>query len=48
MFNYTHAMVRTPAPSVVDGLRADDGEGPSYQGVLTGQIAALNRIYRRS
>jgi dimethylargininase len=34
MFNYTHAIVRKPAPSVVDGLRADGGKGPSYQGVL--------------
>jgi dimethylargininase len=34
MFDYTHAIIRKPAPSVVHGLRADGGEGPSYQGVL--------------
>jgi dimethylargininase len=34
MFDYTNAIVRTPALSVVDGLRADGGEGPDYQGVI--------------
>jgi dimethylargininase len=39
VFDYTHAIVRTPAPSVVDGLRADGGEGPSYAGVLAEHAA---------
>lgn len=34
MFDYTHAIVRTPAPSVVNGLSADGGEAPSYACVL--------------
>lgn len=47
MFNFTHALVRTPAPSVVDGLRADGGEGPSYEGVLAehaAYVAALQGL----
>jgi dimethylargininase len=47
MFDYTHAIVRTPAPSVVDGLRADGGEGPSYKGVLAehaAYVAALQGL----
>jgi dimethylargininase len=32
-FAFTRALVRTPAPSVVEGLRTG-GEAPSYEGVL--------------
>jgi dimethylargininase len=39
MFDYTHAIVRIPARSVVDGLRADGGEGPGYDGVLAEHAA---------
>jgi dimethylargininase len=44
MFNYTNAIVRTPAPSVVDGLRADGGEGPSYEGVLAEHAAYVETL----
>ena len=30
---FNRAIVRRPAPSVVDGLRAGDGENPTYDGV---------------
>lgn len=30
MFDYTHAIVRSPAPSVVAGLRAGDGPDPYF------------------
>jgi dimethylargininase len=33
VFDFGHAIVRTPAPSVVDGLRAG-GDAPTYEGVL--------------
>ena len=32
--DFTHAILRTPGRSVVSGLRAHDGPGPSYEGVL--------------
>lgn len=34
VFDFDSAIVRTPAPSVIDGLRTNDGESPSYEGVL--------------
>jgi dimethylargininase len=40
VFDFTHAIVRQPAPSVVDGLRAGEGPSPSYAGV-----AAEHRAY---
>lgn len=43
VFDFDSAIVRTPAPSVVQGLRAG-GEAPSYQGVLAeheAYVAAL-------
>jgi dimethylargininase len=44
MFDYTHAIVRAPAPSVVDGLRADGGEGPSYEAVLAEHRAYVETL----
>jgi dimethylargininase len=47
LFDYSHAIVRVPGPSVVDGLRADGGEGPDYQAVLAehaAYVAALRTI----
>jgi dimethylargininase len=44
MFGYTHAIVCTPALSVVDGLRADGGEGPSYAGVLAEHAAYVETL----
>jgi dimethylargininase len=44
VFDFDSAMVRTPAPSVVDGLRVGDHDGPSYEGVLAefaAYVAAL-------
>jgi dimethylargininase len=43
-FDYTHALVRTPAPSVVDGLRADGGEGPDYAKVLVEHAAYVETL----
>ena len=43
VFDFGHAIVRTPAPSVVEGLRAG-GEAPSHSGVLAehrAYVAAL-------
>jgi dimethylargininase len=33
-FAYTHALVRTPGRSVVDGLRKGDGPSPDYEALL--------------
>ena len=44
VFDFDSALVRTPAPSVVDGLRDGDHEGPSHKGVLgefSAYVAAL-------
>lgn len=44
VFDFDAALVRTPAPSVVSGLRADDRGDPSYEGVLAehrAYVAAL-------
>ena len=41
---FDHALVRAPAPSVVDGLRAVDCGAPSYAGIVaehTAYVAAL-------
>ena len=38
VFDFANAIVRTPAPSVVDGLRVG-GEAPSYPGVLAEHAA---------
>ncbi|MGL4542286.1 MAG: dimethylarginine dimethylaminohydrolase, partial [Polymorphobacter sp.] len=39
VFRFDQALVRTPAPSVVHGLRAGDHEGPSYAGVVAEHAA---------
>jgi dimethylargininase len=44
IFHYTHAIVMTPAQSVVDGLRADGGEAPSYDGVLAEHRAYIETL----
>lgn len=44
VFDFDSAIVCTPAPSVVDGLRADDRGAPSWEGVLAehrAYVAAL-------
>lgn len=44
VFDFTHAIVREPGRSVVDGLRDDPGAAPRYDGVLAehrAHVAAL-------
>ena len=44
VFDFTHAIVRQPAASVVDGLRAGAGPSPTYYGVAAehqAYVAAL-------
>lgn len=44
VFDFDSALVRTPAPSVVDGLRVGDHASPTHEGVLaefTAYVAAL-------
>ena len=44
VFDFNKAIVRTPAPSVVDGLRVGAHAGPGYDGVLAefrAYVAAL-------
>ncbi len=46
VFDFDSALVRTPAASVTDGLRADGGEAPSFEGVLAehrAYVAALEQ-----
>lgn len=47
MFDYTHALVRRPAPSVVSGLRAGAGPDPNYATLLEehdAYVAALRGL----
>jgi dimethylargininase len=47
MFDYTHALVRRPAPSVVSGLRAGAGPDPDYAALLAehdAYVAALRGL----
>jgi dimethylargininase len=47
MFDYSHAIVRTPAASVTAGLRADDGPDPDYAALLAeheAYVAALSGL----
>jgi dimethylargininase len=47
MFDYTHALVRQPAPSVVSGLRAGEGPDPDYAALLAehdAYVAALRGL----
>lgn len=41
VFHFDSAMVRTPAPCVVKGLRAHGGDGPSHEGILAEHRAYL-------
>lgn len=34
MFDYSHAIVRQPAPSVISGLRAGEGPDPDFEALL--------------
>ena len=43
-FHFDSAIVRSPAPSVVDGLRAGGGEGPSFEGVLAEHRAYVEAL----
>lgn len=46
VFDFDSALVRSPAPSVTDGLRPSGGEAPSYRGVLAehrAYVAALEQ-----
>jgi dimethylargininase len=47
MFDYSHALVRQPAPSVVSGLRAGEGPDPDYAALWVehdAYIAALRGL----
>lgn len=44
LFDFTDVIVRTPAPSVVDGLRAVDTGAPSYDGVLAEHAAYVRAL----
>jgi dimethylargininase len=47
MFDYTHALVRQPAPSVVSGLRAGEGPDPDFAALLAehdAYVAALRGL----
>ena len=37
MFDYSHAIVRSPAASVVAGLRAEDGPDPDFEALCAEQ-----------
>jgi dimethylargininase len=46
LFDFDRAIVREPARSVIDGLRAGDHDGPSYEGVAAehaAYVAALKQ-----
>jgi len=46
VFTFDSALVRTPAPCVVDGLRVGDHAGPSYEGICAehgAYVAALEQ-----
>lgn len=43
---FTHAILRTPGRSVVDGLRAHDGPGPDYDAVLAEHAAYARALER--
>lgn len=44
IFDFTDVIVRTPAPSVVDGLRAIDVGAPRYDGVLAEHAAYVRAM----
>jgi len=44
VFSFDHAIVRTPARSVVDGLRVGHHDSPTYAGVMTEHIAYVGAL----
>jgi dimethylargininase len=44
MFNYTHAIVRTPGRSVTSGLRSGDGPDPDYTSLLAEHDAYVQTL----
>ena len=44
--DFTHAILRTPGRSVVDGLRAHDGPGPDYARILAEHAAYAEALER--
>lgn len=44
MFDYTHAIVRKPAASVVSGLRAEEGADPDYPALLAEHDAYVSAL----
>ncbi len=46
VFDFNRAIVRQPAPSVVDGLRAGDHEGPSFEGITREHAAYVEALKR--
>lgn len=44
VFDFNRAIVRLPAESVVNGLRAGDGESPSFEGVRREHAAYLQAL----
>ena len=44
VFEFNRAIVRLPAESVVNGLRAGDGESPSFEGVRREHAAYLQAL----
>jgi dimethylargininase len=46
VFDFDRAIVRSPAPSVTDGLRAGDHDGPTYDGVVAEHAAYVAVLER--
>jgi dimethylargininase len=44
MFDYTHAIVRTPGASVVSGLRSDGGADPDFAALLAEHAAYVTAL----
>jgi len=44
VFDFNRAIVRQPAESVIDGLRAGDHAGPSYAGILSEHSAYVSAL----
>lgn len=44
VFAFDRAIVRAPAPSVVNGLRAGDGDAPTFEGVLAEHRAYVSAL----
>lgn len=44
VFDFNSALVRLPAHSVVDGLRAGDGPSPAFDGVLAEHVAYVHAL----